>query len=149
MLLSRRCEYGLRAVLYLASQASAAPVPVRAVSRVLRIPHAFLAQTVQALVSAGIVHARPGTGGGLTLARSAGEVSLKDVVLALDGPQLFEACVLRMPGCGDLQPCPLHEAWVAARERIERLLHTTTLAALGEALRTHDYRLSGPAGPGP
>ena len=62
--------------------------------------------------------------------------------MAIDGPQLFEACVLRLPGCGELQPCPLHEAWVDARERIDRMLSTATLGAAAEATRTRGFRLS-------
>ncbi|MEP0546914.1 MAG: Rrf2 family transcriptional regulator [Rhodothermales bacterium] len=142
MLLSRRCEYAIRAVLYLASQTSAAPLPVREVSRTLEVPHAFLAKTVRDLVRADIVSTQPGTGGGLTLARPAAELTLKDVVLAVDGPELFEACVLRLPGCGELQPCPLHEAWVQTRERIDRMLSAATLDAVAEATRAHGFRLS-------
>lgn len=142
MLLSQRCEYAIRAALYLASRRSAGPVPVREVSRSLEIPHAFLAKTVRDLGRAGIVAAQAGPGGGLTLARPAGEVTLKDVVLAVDGPQLFEGCVLRLSGCGELRPCPLHEAWVGTRERIDRMLTTATLAAVAEATREKGFRLS-------
>lgn len=142
MLLSRRCEYAIRAVLYLTSQSSAAPLPVREVSRTLEIPHAYLAKTVRDLVRAGIVSAQPGTGGGLSLARPATALTLKDVVLAVDGSELFEACVLRLPGCGELQPCPLHETWVQTRERIDRMLSSATLYAVAEATRAHGFRLS-------
>ncbi len=142
MLLSRRCEYAIRAVLYLTSQTPTAPLPVREVSRALDIPHAFLAKTVRDLVRAGIVSTQPGTGGGLSLARPADALTLKDVVLAVDGPELFESCVLRLPGCGELQPCPLHAAWVRTRERIDRMLSAATLDAVAEATRAHGFRLS-------
>lgn len=128
MLLSRRCEYALRAVLYLAWQPGGTLLTVRAVSRTLKIPHAFLAKAVRDLAAAGIVETQPGTGGGVRLARPASAIPLKEVVLAMDGPAVFEACVLGLPGCGELSPCPLHEAWVPSRDRIERMLSTTTLA---------------------
>lgn len=142
MLLSRRCEYALRAALYLASQQPDTPVPVREVSRALEIPHAFLAKTVRDLAAAGIFQTQPGTGGGLTLARPAGEIDLKEIVVAIDGAALFEACVLRLPGCGEHRPCPLHDAWVPARTRIDRMLSTTTLGALAERVRAGGFRLT-------
>lgn len=128
MILSRRCEYALRAVLHLARQPEGTPVPVRAVSRTLEVPHAFLSKAVGDLAAAGIVETQPGTGGGVMLGRPAHAISLKDVVLVLDGPAIFEGCVLRLPGCGDHVPCPLHDAWVQARERIDHLFSTTSLA---------------------
>lgn len=96
MLLSRRCEYALRATLYLAWQPEDASLTVRAVSSTLGIPHAFLAKAMRDLAAAGIVETQPGTGGGVKLARPAREVALKEGVLAMDGPEVFEACVL---GC--------------------------------------------------
>lgn len=142
MLLSRRCEYALRAVLYLASQPEGAPQTLRTVSDTLGIPHAFLAKAVRDLAVAGIVETQPGTGGGVTLARPAHAIPLKEVVLVMDGPRLFEACVLRLPGCGDLTPCPLHEAWVQARARIDRMLSTTTLAEVAEGAHREGIRLT-------
>ena len=128
MLLSRRCEYALRALIYLADHPSGSPRTLREVSDALRLPHAFLAKAMRDLVEAGLVASQPGTGGGVTLARPADAIVLKDIVLVLDGPALFEKCVLRLPGCGDDTPCPLHHGWVRARARIEHMLSTTTLA---------------------
>lgn len=142
MLLSRRCEYAIRAVLYLTSQSPDTPLPLHEVSRTLEIPHAFLAKTVRDLVRAEIVATQPGTGGGLSLAQPANALTLKDVVLAIDGPELFEACVLRLPGCGEFQPCPLHEAWVQARNRIDRMLSASTLDTVAAATSARGFRLS-------
>lgn len=130
MLLSRRCEYALRAMIYLAGQAAGSPHTLRELSDTLALPHAFLAKAMRDLAEAGLVVSQPGTGGGVALAKPAAETHLKEVVLALDGPGLFETCVLRLPGCGEDVPCPLHRDWVRARTSIERMLSTTTLADL-------------------
>jgi len=142
MLLSRRCEYALRTVLYLATRVADAPIPVREVSSTLGVPHAFLAKTVRDLVRAHIIRTQPGTGGGLSLARAATDITLKEVVVAIDGAEIFHTCVLRLPGCGVKQACPLHEAWVPARNRIERMLGTSTLAAVAESMREKNLRLA-------
>lgn len=145
MILSRRCEYGLRAALFLASRPDA-PVPVREVSEALGIPNAFLAKTVRDLVHAGIVASQSGARGGLTLARPAASVVLKDIVVAIDGPDVFEGCVLRLPGCGELAPCPLHESWLGIRARIEAMLAGETLEAAAEATRAYGFRIALPGG---
>lgn len=142
MLLSRRCEYALRAMLYLAWQPEGASLTVRAVSSALEVPHAFLAKAMRDLAAAGLVGTQPGIGGGVTLARPAHDIPLKEVVLVMDGPEVFEACVLRLPGCGELAPCPLHEAWVQARARIDRMLSTTTLADVAEGAHREGIRLT-------
>lgn len=144
MILSRRCEYGLRTALYLASRPTDAPVPVREVSGTLGIPRAFLAKTVRDLAAVGILRTQPGARGGVALGRSADEVTLEDVVLAIDGPDLFEVCVLRLPGCGVLEPCPVHEAWMPMRDRIAGMLRSATLGATAEATRAHGFRLVTP-----
>ena len=146
MLLSQRCEYAIRAALYLAARPTDAPVPVREVSRALEIPHAFLAKTMRDLVRAEIVSTQAGAGGGLALVRPAHALTLKDVVLAVDGPRLFEGCVLRLSGCGERRPCPLHEAWVETRGRIDRMLGSATLASVAEATQAHRFRLSDTGG---
>ncbi|MEO7997990.1 MAG: Rrf2 family transcriptional regulator [Gemmatimonadaceae bacterium] len=142
MLLSRRCEYALRTVLYLATRVADSPTPVREVSSTLRVPHAFLAKTVRDLVRAHIVLTQPGTGGGLSLARPATDITLKEVVVAIDGAEFFHTCVLRLPGCGVMPACPLHAAWVPTRDRIERMLDTATLAVVAESMRENKLRLA-------
>lgn len=142
MLLSRRCEYALRTVLYLATRVAEAPIPVREISSTLGVPHAFLAKTVRDLVQAGIVRTQPGTGGGISLARPAAGITLKEVVVAIDGAELFHTCVLRLPGCGVKQACPMHEAWVPTRDRIERMLGAANLAVVAASMRENKLRLS-------
>lgn len=121
-------------MIYLADRPDGSLHTLREVSDTLGLPHAFLAKAMRDLAEAGLVASQPGTGGGVALARPADEIALKEVVLALDGPRLFEACVLRLPGCGDGAPCPLHHDWVRARNRIERMLSTTTLASVAAGM---------------
>lgn len=128
-------------MLYLAWQPEGTPRTVRAVSTALGVPHAFLAKAVRDLATAGIVETQPGTRGGVVLARPARDISLKEIVLVLDGPEVFEACVLRLPGCGELTPCPLHDAWVQARARIEGMLRGTTLADVADGAQRDGIRL--------
>jgi Rrf2 family transcriptional regulator, iron-sulfur cluster assembly transcription factor len=142
MLLSRSCEYGLRAALYLAGRRDRSFVPIRTISDSLGTPYPFLAKIAQALIGAGLLTSVRGPNGGVALARPASEITLQDVVLALDGPAVFTECVLGLPGCGDRQPCPLHAEWATARERLRRMFAGATLEATAERVRAEGLRLA-------
>ncbi len=147
MLLSNGCEYGLRAALYLASleddpaEEGAAYVSIRQISDALDISPSFLTKVLQQLTQAGLMQSLRGPKGGVALARPVGEILIKDLVVAIDGPGLFSECVLGLPGCGEEKPCPLHDSWVTERERLERLFERMSLADLADRTHTSDLRL--------
>jgi Rrf2 family protein len=138
MILSKACTYGLRAVLYIASAPSGTYVTSRAISDDLGLPYPFFAKVVQTLARADVLSSQRGPSGGVALARAASEISLAEVVRAIDGTALFTECVLGLPGCGQEKPCPLHTQWTSTRDRIHRLFETATIASL---MNDGDYRL--------
>ena len=142
MLLSQRCEYAVRAALYLAASDRTGYVAVREISEALNIPHHFLAKTVQVLTSAGVFASMRGPAGGLALGRPAARISIEEVVLAVDGPAVFTECVLGLPGCGDRKPCPLHDQWAPARERVRQMFAGATLADTAARIQAGDFRLA-------
>lgn len=146
MLLSQRCEYAVRAALYLAASNASSYVAVREISEALNIPRSFLAKTVQDLTGAGVFTSMRGPSGGLALARSADRITLKEVVLAVDGSAIFTECVLGLPGCGDRKPCPLHDQWVPARDRVHAMFAGATLADTAARTGAGDFRLALDAG---
>ena len=144
MLLSQRCEYAVRAALYIAALDSAAYVAVREISDALRIPRHFLAKTVQDLTAAGVLTSMRGPTGGLALARPADRITLEEIVLAVDGADVFTECVLGLPGCGDRKPCPLHDQWAPARARVHQMFPGATLADTAGRIRDGEFRLAFP-----
>ncbi|MDX1420319.1 MAG: Rrf2 family transcriptional regulator [Rubricoccaceae bacterium] len=142
MVLSKSCEYGLRAALHLASAAPGAYTPIRDVSAALGISYPFLAKIAQAMIQQGLLESTRGPHGGVRLARSPRRITLDDIVRALDGPALFEACVLGLPGCGTRQPCPLHEQWTLARQQVQALFTQTTLDVLATRIQEGGVRLA-------
>ncbi len=141
MLLSRTCEYGIRASIYLASLQEERYVSIRDISDRLDISFPFLTKIFQKLTAAGIMRSSRGPAGGIALAKPAGSVSLNDLVLAIDGAALFTECVLGLPGCGIQKPCPMHAGWVEERTRLQRLFATTSLAEVARRTDTFDLRL--------
>lgn len=142
MLLSRSCEYGLRASLYLASLEEDGFVPIRTISEELDIEFHFLTKIFRQLTEAGYMHSQRGPRGGIALAQPADGITLLQIVRAIDGDALFEECVLGLPGCGERKPCPMHDHWAVERERIKRMFSTTTLATTADSIRGKDLRLA-------
>ena len=141
MLLSKACEYGIRTALHLSSCATCGNVPVRSVSDALGIPYHFLAKVVQTLTQKGIVASTRGPKGGISLARPAYQIKLREIVVAVDGPRIFTECVLGLPNCGSDKPCPLHADWTGARDRIHRMFDHVSLAEIAERMEAGDFRL--------
>lgn len=142
MLLSKACEYGIRAVLYLTTSTPGTYVPIRTISDMLSIPYHFLAKIVQTLAQRDVLASSRGPNGGVALARPASQISLEEIVLAVDGSAVFTECVLGLPGCGEQKPCPLHEQWAPARDRIHRMFEQVSLAELAARMEDGDFRLT-------
>lgn len=142
MLLSKSCQYGLRASLYLASLETDDYVSIRRISEELKCSFHFLTKILQQLTEAGLLRSYRGPGGGVRLARPAAEIRSRDVLEAIDGANLFTECVLGLPGCGDANPCPLHAHWAPQRARLAELFDDSTLAELSEGIRNSDFRIS-------
>ena len=151
MLLSKSCEYGLRAMLYLGSLGrdddaeeatgrSRAPtqeyVSIQAISDDLEIGFSFLTKVFQQLNDAGLLTSKRGPGGGVALTRAPDAISLYEIVVAIDGDDLFKECVLGLPGCGEAEPCPLHDHWTEERDRIKTTFQATTLAEVPDVRLT-------------
>lgn len=143
MLLSKGCEYGLRATLYLATLDEEEHfVSIRTISEELDISFHFLTKTFQKLTDAGLMASQRGPKGGIALARPADEVTLLHLVLAIDGPALFEECILGLPKCGNRRPCPIHGRWTEQRERLRALFAEKTLATLADEVQASNLRLT-------
>ena len=110
-MLSKSCVYGLRAVIYMASIKKDSFVSIRQISEKLDISFYFLTKILQTLTQKNILVSFKGPNGGIRLAKPADQVTLMEIVLALDSAKVFEQCILGLPGCGILNPCPLHEDW--------------------------------------
>ena len=92
MQITRQADYAVRAVLYLARQENAERAATSAIAKEQRIPPSFLAKIISQLSIAGLLHTSRGARGGVTLAREAKDISLLEVVEAIDGPIQLNEC---------------------------------------------------------
>ncbi len=136
MRLSKRGEYGLRAMIRLAEPAPKSDVPVmmqiKDISQREQISPKFLEQILLTLKNAGLLHSKMGVGGGYYLARSASEITLGQIFRVLDGPVAPIRCVSQTAyepcGCPDEQTCGLRLAMSDVRNAIADILDNTSLA---------------------
>lgn len=127
-MLSQTTEYALRAVVHLASL-SPQPQTTNQISEATMVPRAYLAKVVQALVRAGILHSQRGVKGGVLLARSLDELTMLDVVNAVDPIQRIHTCPLGLPAHG-VRLCPLHARLDKALSMVEKAFADSTLAEI-------------------
>ncbi len=141
MIFSSSTEYAIRGLSELAGRGSGGPIMLDDLVRGTDLPRDFLAKVFQKLVHGGILKSAKGRGGGFTLARPPHEVTLMHVVEAIDGPQVFDRCVVGLERCNDQMPCPQHELYKPIRQRLKDYLLTTTLADLATSLKAkHAWR---------
>ena len=136
MRLSKRGEYGLRAMITLAEPApkgtSPAMLQIKEISQREQISPKFLEQILLTLKNAGLLHSKMGIGGGYYLAKPASEITLGQIFRVLDGPVAPIRCVSQMAyepcGCPDEQTCGLRLAMNDVRNAIADILDNTSLA---------------------
>jgi Rrf2 family protein len=121
-------EYALRAVVHLASVAPQA-CTTEQIAKVTRVPRAYLSKVLQSLAKAGIVHSQRGLGGGMTLGRPADELTVLEVVNAVEPIQRIRTCPLGLAAHG-VHLCPLHERLDNALALVEEAFSGTTLAEI-------------------
>jgi Rrf2 family protein len=131
--LSKRGEYGLRAMVTLASQPSPHDiVQAKEIAEREKIPVKFLEQILLALKNAGLLGSRSGAGGGYYLARPADQITLGQIVRVLDGPLAPIRCVSKVAyepcACPDESSCGLRLVMLDVRNAISDILDGTTLA---------------------
>lgn len=140
MRLSKRGEYGLRAMIELATWEPGNPgiyvVQIKELAQRQKIPAKFLEQILLSLKNAGLLNSKMGVGGGYHLSRPANEITLGQIVRVLDGPLAPIRCVSQMAyepcGCPDENTCGLRMVMFDVRTAITDILDHTTLADVAE-----------------
>lgn len=130
MILTKSCIYALRSSVYLARQDEECYVTIKELSEELGISFHFLTKVLQQLTKQEILKSYKGPNGGVKLAKNAGDITFLDIVQSIDGKHLISDCALGLPGCGELDPCPLHEHWSGLKAGLKEMLRNVTIAEL-------------------
>ena len=125
MQITRQADYALRAMIYLAKLDPTRRAATSQIAEEQRIPPSFLAKIISQLSIAGLIHTSRGARGGVSMARSPEEVSVLEVVEAIDGPISLNDCTGDPSACPFGEDCPLRPLWCETQaELIDRLRKT-------------------------
>jgi len=130
MQITRQADYAVRAVAYLSKLGDDKRAATSHIAEEQQIPPSFLAKIVSQLSVAGLLHTSRGARGGVSLARDPEEISLLEVVEAIDGPILLNECVSDHGVCVFGDSCSIRPVWCDAQAELVSTLRTTTFDKL-------------------
>lgn len=128
MQITRQADYAIRAIYYLSGLGSGQRASTSEIAKKQHIPPSFLAKIISQLSVAGLLHTSRGARGGVTLARDPKDITMLDVVEAIDGPILLNECVEDSHGCVFDKDCPMHVMWNELQEELVSRLGGKTFA---------------------
>ena len=128
MQITRQADYAVRAVLYLSRKGNTQRSATSTVAQEQHIPPSFLAKIISQLSIAGLLHTSRGARGGVTLAREPQDITLLEVIEAIDGPIQLNECVGENGICSFEKDCPLRPVWCDAQEDLVNRLRNTNFA---------------------
>ena len=121
MEITRETDYAMRCVMHLARNPDRT-IMVDEISREMEIPRSFLAKIVQKLTRAGIAESFRGTKGGFRLIRNSSQITMLDVIEAIEGVIALNRCAVEAKVCAFSPSCAVHPVWVKVREEFREVL---------------------------
>lgn len=138
---SASCHYGLQAMFYIALHSTDKKnVDLNEIAVEQNIPKHFLSKILQLLVKQKLLVSMKGPTGGYKLNRPADEISLLEIVEAIDGLDIFKQCGIGFQKCNPDKPCPIHNDYKKIRDKVYKLFEEKTLVALNEEIK-NDQRM--------
>lgn len=123
---SKTCEYGMRAMLYIAKCSEEGyMVGVEEIAKETNTPKHFVSKILQTLGKENLVASAKGPRGGFYLLPK--KVTLADVVIALEGRNFFTGCALGLSRCSEKNPCPMHNQFKFIRDELTKTLEESNL----------------------
>src|SRR5256885_9471471 len=127
---SRKIDYGLRAMIHLAGLPVGKIASLQDLSVTLHLPREFLAKILKHLTAQGLVRSARGARGGYQLAHPPRDISFLDVIEAVEGPVQLNVCLDHKDRCDVSAACTMYHVWKAGQDRMLDLYRNTTLAEL-------------------
>ncbi len=137
--ISRRIEYGLRAMIFLASVPGDSITPFREIARRMDVPQDFLAKILKTLAQKELVKSTRGAHGGYSLGRPSKQISMLDVIEAVEGPVKVNVCQddEDHDACGLSRSCTMYGVWKLGQERMLEVYRAATLDKLAMSELRH------------
>ena len=130
MIFSRKSDYALRALIYLAQNKENGTVTLNEITDTLFIPKAFLSKILQQLSRKGLIRSLKGPSGGFVLAVEPGELTLNEIVTEVDGDQRVFECFGLETSCNLTGDCRIHDVFKDVEVEVTKVLASYSLADL-------------------
>ena len=130
MELTRKGEYAIRGIVFLARQPAGKVALISEIAESTRVPPSFLAKIFQNFAKLGLVASFRGTGGGFVLGRPATQISLREVVEAVEGPIMPNRCLISDSHCDRTRLCTVHPVWRKVQGQVVEILDSVTIDEL-------------------
>lgn len=130
MRLTRGADYGTRGIIRLAQMPFNSVALVGDIAAEEGLPESYLAKIFQDLAKEGLIRSHRGAKGGFSLARSPDEITLKDIIEAIEGPIALSRCLSPSEACERQSSCSLHPVLAKAQQALLKMLDGTTLSDL-------------------
>jgi Rrf2 family protein len=137
--LTNAADYAILAMIHMACLPDDAVALRSEIAQAYNIPSSFMAKILRALVRARLLRSTRGVHGGFSLARPATEITLLDVVEAIEGPLAITDCTGEPGGCQWASDCPAHPVWAGVQEKIAETLRANTLETLVSCPRRNGH----------
>ena len=139
-MLSATCKYGIRAVIFIASRPDKkSNTGLKQIADELKIPQPYLAKILQILSKKKILRSTKGPHGGFYLQKPADELSLMDIIDAIDGGEFFDRCYVTGEKCNFDEPdkglCILHNDLRKEKERLSMFFSSKTIEAIVDQIK--------------
>lgn len=133
---SKACEYGIRAVIFVAAQSLRDErASLKAIAQEIESPEAYTAKIMQQITRKGLVHSVMGPTGGFKLEeKQIRQITLSDIVDAIDGQAIYRSCGIGLKECDPSHPCPLHDQFAVIRNNLQSMLENTRIYDLATGL---------------
>ena len=132
MELTRKGEYAIRGIVYLAQQPPGKIALISEIADATEVPQTFLAKIFQSFAKLGLVQSFRGTGGGFLLGRSPAQITLRQVVEAVEGPIMPNRCLMAEGSCDRSVRCLVHPVWRKVQGEVVKILDDVTLEDLAK-----------------
>ncbi len=135
----KETEYALRALVYIQLQNFQEKRPgIAEIASEIETPQSFTAKILQRLVKQGFVNSLKGINGGFYFDSSKKDLSLKTLIVSIEGDSLFSGCGFGLKHCDENNPCPLHKEYAPVRDGINKLVTEQTIQGLAKKFSEND-----------
>lgn len=129
----KETEYAMRGLVYIQTQNLLGRKPgIAEIASEIDTPPSFTAKILQRLVRIGFIKSMKGKNGGYFFDAEKAEITLKSVVAAIEGDNIFTSCGFGLKHCDEDNPCPLHEAYAPIRDALDQILSQETIQSLAQ-----------------